>query len=487
MNLQMELPQMEGGRKKSLIYVKADDCILSRFNSRKTRNQDDIDKLAERIERNGFEVSRALWAYTENDKYEVFAGGNRLEAVRKTAHKDNVPIILYEGFTDEEISQFETQDNENDEYHVKVSVVDVWAEYARLRDEESWTQEQIARAKGVRQGHVSDRLKYHDKLPENIKKSIRQEKLTEGHLEKITSLSVVGYFSDWLTTENLWLKVARWATTATVRETKDEVDRWKKVLQTASNYYAKLPEQGVIREYRTCENGEDICVETPFDPKTDFVNRLAEKKSDTKRKVENIISEIEKEDLEAIKEYEAFVKRQVDQIEVERQRREEKERKCLEQEFFYPKIFCQSSRHMDGELTDIDDAVHAIPDESVHLIITSPPYNIGRDYDKHDDQMTWDDYKESLLKPVFKQCYQKLVVGGRIAVNVPNVACQEGEKPIFILMDVCKILQSCGFEDREIITWVKAEISENFHERMDALAFDTTAWGSWESPSGAAG
>ena len=32
------------------------------------------------------------------------------------------------------IARLEMQDNENDEYHVKVSVVDVCAEYARLRD-----------------------------------------------------------------------------------------------------------------------------------------------------------------------------------------------------------------------------------------------------------------------------------------------------------------------------------------------------------------
>jgi len=138
---------------------------------------------------------------------------------------------------------------------------------------------------------------------------------------------------------------------------------------------------------------------------------------------------------------------------------------------------------MDGELIDIDDAVHIIPDESVHLIITSPPYNIGKEYDEHVDKQDWSTYKDKLLRPVFEQCYKKLVNGGRVAVNVPNVACQAGEKPTFILFDVVSILKDCGFTERELLTWVKAEISDNVQERMDALAFDTTAWGSWLSPS----
>jgi len=51
-------------------------------------------------------------------------------------------------------------------------VVDVWTEYARLRDDEGWAQERIARAKGGSQGTVSLRLKFHDKLPMEIKEYI---------------------------------------------------------------------------------------------------------------------------------------------------------------------------------------------------------------------------------------------------------------------------------------------------------------------------
>ena len=57
-----------------------------------------------------------------------------------------------------------------------------------------------------------------------------------------------------------------------------------------------------------------------------------------------------------------------------------------------------------------------IPSNSVHLAITSPPYNVGKDYDKHDDKM---DYKEYLkwLNNVWKETKRVLVPGGRFCLN----------------------------------------------------------------------
>jgi len=57
-------------------------CQLSQFNPRVTRPRDTIEKLAQRIQRNGFEITRALWVYPVNNHFEVFAGGNRLQAAK---------------------------------------------------------------------------------------------------------------------------------------------------------------------------------------------------------------------------------------------------------------------------------------------------------------------------------------------------------------------------------------------------------------------
>jgi len=58
------------------------------------------------------------------------------------------------------------------------------------------------------------------------------------------------------------------------------------------------------------------------------------------------------------------------------------------------KIFCKSSENMSE-----------IPDNSVHLIITSPPYNVGKEYDEN---LSLDEYR-NFLKRVFSECFRVLV------------------------------------------------------------------------------
>lgn len=144
-------------------------------------------------------------------------------------------------------------------------------------------------------------------------------------------------------------------------------------------------------------------------------------------------------------------------------------------------IFPCSSENMDGELEDIWGKKYVIEDNSIHLVITSPPYNMNILYDKYDDNKEWDEYV-TMLKRVFSQCYKKLVSGGRIAVNVANVSCLPGQKPHFLGLEVTRMLLECGFTEREFLTWVKAH-EINVEGSLNALAVDTTAWGSWQSPS----
>ena len=161
-----------------------------------------------------------------------------------------MPLVLFEGFSDEEIAKLETEDNENDEYHVKVSVVDVWAEYARLRDEEGWTQERIAKAKGISRPLVANRLRFNDQLPDTIKSNVSQEQLTEGHLKEFMTLFLEEHFTHWLTTSGLWIDLAELAIDKklSVSQLKKEVDRWKKVIKKAGELHEKLDEVVEIGE-----------------------------------------------------------------------------------------------------------------------------------------------------------------------------------------------------------------------------------------------
>lgn len=69
-------------------------------------------------------------------------------------------------------------------------------------------------------------------------------------------------------------------------------------------------------------------------------------------------------------------------------------------------VLCLDSRDMS-----------VIPDSSIHLMVTSPPYNVGKDYD---EDFSIDEYRE-LLRKVFEQTYKKLVPGGRACINVANL------------------------------------------------------------------
>ncbi|WP_040334245.1 DNA-methyltransferase [Candidatus Magnetobacterium casense] len=116
------------------------------------------------------------------------------------------------------------------------------------------------------------------------------------------------------------------------------------------------------------------------------------------------------------------------------------------------KIYCKSSETMDE-----------IPDGSVHLMVTSPPYNVKKEYD---EDLSLEEYR-ALLKKVFRETYKKLVTGGRACINVANL----GRKPYIPLH--CYIIEDMidiGFLMRGEIIWNKA-----------SSASASTAWGSWLS------
>lgn len=106
-----------------------------------------------------------------------------------------------------------------------------------------------------------------------------------------------------------------------------------------------------------------------------------------------------------------------------------------------------------------------IPDNSLHLMITSPPYNVSKEYD---EDLSLSEYLK-MLRKVFTETYRVLVNGGRVCINVANL----GRKPYIPLSDfISQIMIEIGFNMRGEIIWNKA-----------ASASPSTAWGSWMSAS----
>jgi site-specific DNA-methyltransferase (adenine-specific) len=89
-----------------------------------------------------------------------------------------------------------------------------------------------------------------------------------------------------------------------------------------------------------------------------------------------------------------------------------------------------------------------IPDNSLHLMITSPPYNVSKEYD---EDLSLKEYLE-LLRESFTEVYRVMVNGGRACINVANL----GRKPYIPLSDyVSKIMIDIGFNMRGEIIWDK--------------------------------
>lgn len=126
-------------------------------------------------------------------------------------------------------------------------------------------------------------------------------------------------------------------------------------------------------------------------------------------------------------------------------------------------IFCADARQM-AEL----------PDGSVQLVVTSPPYNIGKPYTDHGDSLPLPEYLET-LNQVWRECHRVLVPGGRLCINIANT----DRKPYLPLnaLITAELLRMAQQEERHWL--MRGEIIWD----KGASAGISTAWGSFASAS----
>lgn len=121
--------------------------------------------------------------------------------------------------------------------------------------------------------------------------------------------------------------------------------------------------------------------------------------------------------------------------------------------------------NLDRIFTASAERMSDLPDCSVHLMVTSPPYNVGKDYD---EDLTLDEYL-AFLQRVWAEVGRVLVPGGRACINIANL----GRKPYIPLNAfIARQMFELDFLMRGEIIWDKG-----------ASASASTAWGSWRSPA----
>lgn len=116
---------------------------------------------------------------------------------------------------------------------------------------------------------------------------------------------------------------------------------------------------------------------------------------------------------------------------------------------------------------DAQSVLGQLPGNSVDLVLTSPPYNFGLDYEASEDGVDWEDYFDKLFA-VLEECVRVTKFGGRVVVNV---------QPLFsdyvpLHHKVSSFLMDKGLIWRGEVLWEKSNYNCKY-----------TAWGSWKSPS----
>ena len=127
------------------------------------------------------------------------------------------------------------------------------------------------------------------------------------------------------------------------------------------------------------------------------------------------------------------------------------------------KIYCGDGRKLMAEM----------PEKTIDLVVTSPPYGVGIDYD------SWDDDKEiaeywKFTREWLRETYRVLKDDGRIALNIPyEINRQKKGGRIYFSAEFWMIMKEIGFGFFGIV-----DLEEDSPHRSK-----TTAWGSWMSPS----
>ncbi len=114
-----------------------------------------------------------------------------------------------------------------------------------------------------------------------------------------------------------------------------------------------------------------------------------------------------------------------------------------------------------------------MPEASVDLIVTSPPYGVGIAYDTFNDDLEFEQYKV-FSATWLREAYRVLKDDGRIALNIPyEINRQDKGGRILMVSELWQIMKNIGYKFYGIV-----DLEEDSPHRSK-----TTAWGSWMSPS----
>jgi DNA modification methylase len=133
---------------------------------------------------------------------------------------------------------------------------------------------------------------------------------------------------------------------------------------------------------------------------------------------------------------------------------------------------------------DVIDGLKQIPNNSVTLVLTSPPYNLKIDYGSAADDQPYTEYVK-WLKNVFTECYRVLRKGGRLIINIDAMTNRQDDKQNEYVRDIrtdlANDLKPMGFKFFGEHVWYKSSKDPSFNGGQ--FNGKKTAWGSYMSCS----
>ncbi len=115
-----------------------------------------------------------------------------------------------------------------------------------------------------------------------------------------------------------------------------------------------------------------------------------------------------------------------------------------------------------------------LPDSCVQLVVTSPPYNVGKSYANHSDNLPLHEYL-AFLNEVWRECYRVLTPGGRLCINVANT----DRKP-YLPLNALITTELLRMGREEGLHWLMR--GEIIWDKAASVGV-STAWGSFASAS----
>lgn len=132
------------------------------------------------------------------------------------------------------------------------------------------------------------------------------------------------------------------------------------------------------------------------------------------------------------------------------------------------------SNNIEVQFGDCRDLIKNIPSESVDLVVTSPPYNIGKKYGKYSDKVTIEEW-EKLVDDITKEIYRILKPDGSFFLNLSPIPFGNDKEILPLPFLGYNIMKNNNFFIRNIITWTFNNM-QNCTNRLSGR-YENIIWG----------